>query len=133
MMNPNCPGRDPYPLLLATLTYDERRVLHACLNSAWAKQAVLYRYGSAIYQETCELLGDVNHAPENAAAYREHTSATCRTCGASGADAELEEITARPVGGGTTRTEWLCADTAACTARRFPQLADVLGTLDGAE
>jgi hypothetical protein len=126
MMTPGRPGRDPYPLLLDALTYDERHVLYSSLNSGWAKQSVLYRSTDPIYRETYELLGDVNRAPENAAAYREHTSATCRTCGATGADVELEKITARSVGGGTTRTEWLCADTAACTARRFPALAGVL-------
>ena len=126
MMTPTRPGRDPYPLLLDALTYDERHVLHASLNSAWAKQSVLYRSTSAIYRETYELLGDINRAPENAAAYREHTTATCRTCGASGAVVELEKITARPVGGGSARSEWLCADSAACTARRFPAFAEVL-------
>lgn len=129
MMTPTRPGRDPYVLLLAALTYHERNALHASLNSAWAKQAAVYSSKSPIYQDTYELLGDVNEAPARAAAYLESATVTCRTCGANGADVELEKITARPVGGGSTRTEWLCADRLACTARKFPQLADTLAAL----
>lgn len=124
MMTPTGHGGDPYPVLLAALTYHERHVLYAALSSGWAKQAVIYRHGSPIYQDTYELLGDINEAPARAAAYLEAATATCCTCGASGGAVELEKITALPVGGGRTRTEWLCADRLACNARLFPGLAD---------
>jgi hypothetical protein len=124
MMTPARPGRDPYPMLLAALPYHERHALYASLNSGWAKQAAVYGHGSPIYTDTYELLGDINEAPARAAAYLEAATATCCTCGASGGTVELEKITARPVGGGRTRTEWLCADRLACNARRFPGLAD---------
>lgn len=133
MMTSNRPARDPYPLLLAALTWHERQVLYASLNSGWHKQAAVYHRDSpetsVIWRETGQILSDINHADENAAAYREHATATCRNCGISGAAAELEKITAHAIGDNSTRTEWLCADHAACTARRFPQLADTLAAL----
>ncbi len=129
MMTPTSPGRDPYPLLIAALTYHERHTLYASLNSGWAKQSAVYGHGSPIYTDTYELLGDINEAPARAAAYLEVATATCRTCGASGAVTDLEKITALTVGEGSTRTEWLCADRLACTARKFPQLADTLAAL----
>lgn len=47
----------------------------------------------------------------------------CQTCGATG---ELVPVTARSLADGAERTEWFCADTAACNDRRFPELADLL-------
>lgn len=129
MMTPNRPGRDPYVLLLAALTWEERQVLYAYLNSGWAKQLYAVTADESLKRETREILDDINRARENAAAYREHTSATCRTCGANGAAVELEKITARAVGASATRAEWLCADQVACTARKFHQLADTLAAL----
>lgn len=132
MMTPNRPRRDPYVLLLAALTWGERQVLYASLNSGWSKQLYAVRDDEALRKETSQLLDDILHAEDNAAVYREHASATCRTCGASGATVELEKITARPVGGAAARTEWLCADHAACTTRRFPAIAEVLGATGSA-
>lgn len=129
MMTPDRPGRDPYVLLLAALTYHERHALYASLNSGWAKQAAVYSSKEPIYQDTYELLGDVNEAPARAAAYLESATAACRACGASGAVVGLEKITALTVGEGSKRTEWLCADRLACTARQFPQLAGTLAAL----
>jgi hypothetical protein len=129
MMTPNRPGRDPYVLLLAALTWDERQVLYAHLNSGWAKQLYAVNADKALKQETHDILTDINNAAEAAAAYRDRASATCRTCGANGAAVELERITVRAVGATATRTEWLCADQSACTARKFHQLADTLAAL----
>ena len=42
----------------------------------------------------------------------------CRTCGST---EELEPVTAHAVADGAERTEWFCADAAACNDRRFPE------------
>jgi hypothetical protein len=47
----------------------------------------------------------------------------CRTCGAV---EELEPVTSRALADGAERTEWFCADAAACNQRRFPELAEIL-------
>lgn len=52
-----------------------------------------------------------------------HDAAGCRTCGAPG---DLEPVTSRSLADGAERTEWFCADAAACHDRRFPGLAELL-------
>lgn len=54
-----------------------------------------------------------------------HDTAECQTCGASG---DLKPVTSRSLADGAERTEWFCADTAACHERRFPGLAELLAT-----
>lgn len=51
----------------------------------------------------------------------------CRTCGAT---EELEPVTSHALADGAERTEWFCADAAACNDRRFPELAQIGHTIE---
>ena len=64
-------------------------------------------------------------AAERAAA--EHAAAVCGMCSASGATEALDRSVWTALSDGTRTVRWLCADRPACTGRRFPELAAVLG------
>jgi hypothetical protein len=80
----------------------------------------------------------VSASPEQAgAAHGSYTTAPARPsiqaessleCGTCGAGGELEPVTSHSLADGAERTEWFCADAAACNDRRFPGLADLLTT-----
>jgi hypothetical protein len=63
--------------------------------------------------------------PEAAASLVAEPEPGCETCGAV---TGLEKVTSHPVGGGATRTQWFCADAAACHERAFPGLTELLGS-----
>jgi hypothetical protein len=52
-----------------------------------------------------------------------HDAHECQACGAAG---ELRSVTSHSLADGAERTEWFCADTAACNDRLFPELARIL-------
>ena len=64
------------------------------------------------------------------AAGAERAGAVCETCGASGAGEALDRSVWTALADGAKTVRWLCADRRACTGRRFPELATMLGDGD---
>ena len=79
------------------------------------------------YRTGAEAVAENRAAAEAAA---ELASATCEMCGASGAYEPLDKSTWTALADGGVTIRWLCTDRKACTSRRFPELAQMLG--DGA-
>ena len=84
----------------------------------------LAEHPAAGYKTWDEAIAELRAAE---AAKAEHAAATCEMCGASGAGERLDRSVWTALADGTKRVRWLCADRPACTGRRFPDLAAVLG------
>ena len=79
------------------------------------------------YKTWDEAVAERRAAAEAAA---ELASATCEMCGASGADEPLDRSVWTALADGSVTVRWLCTERKACSVRRFPDLARVLGEDD---
>jgi hypothetical protein len=123
---------EPDPALFAALTIDENMVLSYHLTSGWYKQSAVYPALSDIWRETREVLHDMHTAVNIAFDAEQRARATCGSCGTPGCETDLKKTVVRSLADGSERAEWYCADHAACHARQFPRLADVLEAAGGA-
>jgi len=88
----------------------------------------LAEHPAAGYETWDEAVAETR-AAEDAAA--EHAAAECEMCGAPGAGERLDRSVWTALADGTRTVRWLCVDRPACTGRRFPGVAAMLGG-DGA-